>query len=112
MRILGLLVLLCGVCGASDSMRQGASPQVAVDSFNSDAGASGIVRPFSLALDDRSRADSERDGGVTCYTIQSFLVKRESPHSDAITPAGYSTCAPASKYGVRVTGGSGKAPSR
>jgi hypothetical protein len=113
MRILGLLVLLCGVCAAGDSVRQGSSPQAAVNFFNSDASISGIVRPSNLASGDRADRDRSRtDGDVTCYTIQSYLVKRESPHSDAITPAGYSTCVPASKYGVKMVEESGKAPAR
>jgi hypothetical protein len=112
MRILGLLLLLCGLCGASDSVRQGASPQTAVNSFNSDAGASGIVRPFSLASDDRSRADSERDGDLTCYTMHAFLVKRDGPRSDVTEPVGQSTCLAGSRYNVRKVGESGKAPSR
>ena len=112
MRILGLLVLLCGVCGASDAVRQGASPQAAVNSFNPDVSTSGIVRPFSLASDDRSRADSERDGDLTCYTMHTFLVKRESPHSDATEPVGQSTCLAGSRYNVRKVGESGKAPAR
>jgi hypothetical protein len=110
MRILGLLVLLCGVCGASDSARQSSSQQTAVDSFHSDVGASGIVRPFDLALGDGS--DSARDGNVTCYTIRNYMVKRESRHSDAVTPAGYSTCAASSKYGVKAVEESGKASPR
>jgi hypothetical protein len=112
MRILGLLVLLCGVCGASDSARQSASPQAAVNSFSSDVGASGIVRPFSLTSDDRSRADSERDGDLTCFTMHTFLVKRESPRSDVTEPAGQTTCLAGSRYNVRKVEGSGKAPSR
>jgi hypothetical protein len=112
MRILGLLVLLCGVCGASDSARQGGSTQAAVNSFNSDGSASGIVRPFSLASGDRYRADSERDGDLTCFTMHTFLVKRESPHSDVTEAAGQSTCLAGSRYNVRKVEESGKAPAR
>jgi hypothetical protein len=112
MRILGLLVLLCGVCGASDSVRQGSSPRAAVNSFNPDVGASGIVRPFSLASDDRARSDSERDGDLTCFTMHTFLVKRESPRSDITEPAGQSTCLAGSRYNVRKVEEPGKAPSR
>jgi hypothetical protein len=112
MRILGLLVLLCGVCAAGDSARQSSSPQAAVTSFNSDISSSGIVRPFSLASGDRSRADSERDGDLTCFTMHTFLVKRESPHSDVTEPAGQSTCLAGSRYNVRKVEESGKAPAR
>jgi hypothetical protein len=112
MRILGLLVLLCGVCSAGDAVRQSASPQAAVNSFSPDVSASGIVRPFSLALDDRSRADSEHDGDLTCYTMHTFLVKREGPHSDVTEPVGQSTCLAGSRYNVRKVEGPGKAPAR
>ena len=110
MRILGLLVLLCGVCGASDSARQSSSQPTAVNSSHSDVDASGIVRPFDLAFGDR--LDSARDSDVTCYTIRNYLVKRESRHSDAVTAAGYSTCVAASKYGVKAVEESGKASAR
>ena len=126
MRISGLLVVLLfiSVCGASDSAKRSSSPEAAVNPASSDwldaseIVASGIVRPDSLNLtaSDRTdrdrRSDSARDGDVTCYTIQNFLVKRESAHSDAVTPVGYSTCVPAAKYGVKVVGEPGKASTR
>jgi hypothetical protein len=122
MRIFGLLVLLCGmvaVCGAvdHDQARQSASAQTAVASSNADFERSaGIVRPdFSgLATGDRDRRrfDADRDGDVTCYTIESYLVKRSSRDSDVVEPAGHSTCQRASKYGVKAAEESGKAPAR
>jgi hypothetical protein len=122
MRISGLLlVLLCGlasVCGANDSMRQSSSSQTAVNSFSSGLFSnSGIVRPDLLAASDRAdrdfaRSDAERDGNVTCYTIENFQVKRESSHSDVVEPAGYSTCLSASKYSVKKAEELGKARSR
>ncbi len=110
MRIFGLLVLLCGlvaVCGAVDQTRQSASPQTAVAAFNADLERSaGIVRPDFSGLGDRDhrRVDSDRDGDVTCYTIESYLVKRQSRDSDVVEPAGHSTCLPSSKYGVKKVG--------
>jgi hypothetical protein len=121
MRIFGFLVLLCGlvaVCGAVDQSRQSASPQAAVASFSSNLERSaGIVRPdFSgLVTGDRAdrdhrRLNSDRDGDVTCYTIESYLVKRQSRDSDVVEPAGHSTCQASSKYGVKKV--EGQAPSR
>jgi hypothetical protein len=118
-----LVVVLCGlvsVCAASDKSQQSSSPQTAVNSFSSDLfNTSGIVRPnlFDLASShgadrDHSRSDSAHDGDVTCYTIESYLVKRDSPHSDVTEPAGHSTCLPASKYRVKMVEEPGKAPSR
>jgi hypothetical protein len=120
MRIFGLLVLSCGlvtVCGAVDQVRQGASSQTAVASFKPDfERSSGIVRPdFSgMATGDRGdrdrrRLDSDRDGDVTCYTIESYLVKRQGRDSDVVEPAGHSTCQRASRYGVKKV--EGQAPS-
>src|SRR5277367_4969734 len=107
MRIVSLLVvLLCGlvsVCGASDPLRQSSSSPAAATSnsvlFNDGAG---IVRPdFSgLAVSDRADRDSARDGDLTCYTIASYRVKRQSRDSEVTEPVGYSTCQRASKYGV------------
>ena len=59
-----------------------------------------------------SRADSVRDGDVTCYTMHAFLVKRTSPHSDVTEPAGEATCLSGPRYSVRKVEESGKAPSR
>jgi hypothetical protein len=121
MRISGLLVVLfCGlvsVCGASDAARQSSSSQTAASSFNSDVfNASGIVRPdfAGLAASDRAdrrRFDPARDGDVTCYTIDSYLVKRQSRDSDVTEPVGHSTCQRASKYSVKKVEESGKDPS-
>ena len=111
-----LLVLLCGlvsVCGASDSARQSASP-VAKD-FGSDwLNAAGIVRPDFSTGGDRPERDGrfDRDGELTCYTIHSYLVKRESPDSDVTEPVGHSTCQRASRYGVKKVEGPGEASSR
>ena len=122
MRIPGLLVLLfalVSVCGARDSGQSPSSP-TAANSFNSDwFNASGIVRPdlASVASGDRadrdpSRSDSARDGDVTCFTMHTFLVKREGPHSDVTEPVGQSTCLSGSRYNVRKVEEPGKAPSR
>jgi hypothetical protein len=124
MRISGLLViLLCGlvsVGGASDAVRQSSSAKATASSFNPDGSSTpGIVRPdFSgpagsdRADRDHRRFDPAGDGDVTCYTIESYLVKRESPHSDVTEPAGHSTCLPASKYGVRKVEEPGGTPPR
>jgi hypothetical protein len=119
MRYFGLLVvLLCGlvsVCGARDSARQSSSP---ANPYSADwLDASGIVRPDFSATGDRSdqdhrRFDSARDGDLTCYTIHSYLVKRQSRDSDVTEPVGHSTCQRASKYSVKTVEEPGTAPSR
>jgi hypothetical protein len=117
-----LLTLLCGlvaVCVAGDQTRQISSSR-----FDS---VSGIVLPedVGLAVSDpaaweRRHRESARDRDrnrnrnedATCYTMQSYRVKRQSQDSDAVEPAGYSTCQRASKYGVKTAGESGTASSR
>jgi hypothetical protein len=122
MRRSGLLVVLLwglvSVCGASDAARQSSFPSATSPSSDW-LNASGIVRPdFSgMAASDRSdqdgrRVDPARDGDLTCYTIQSYLVKRQSRDSDVIEPVGHSTCQRASRYGVKKVEEAGTAPSR
>jgi hypothetical protein len=123
MRISGLLVvLLCGlvsICGASDPLRQSSSSQAAAASLSSDwFNASQIARHdfFKLPASDRADRDYRdldpaQDGDLTCYTIESYLVKRQSPHSDVVEPAGHSTCQRASRYGVKTVLEPGKVPS-
>jgi hypothetical protein len=124
MRISSLLmVVLCGlvsVCAAGDAAGQSSSSQAAVNSFNADWLSPSAIARYDFVrvpADERlgrysSRSDSARDGDKICYTIQSFVVKRESSHSDATAPVGYSTCVPASKYGVKVVGEQDKTPAR
>ena len=124
MRISGLLVvLLCGlvsVCVARDPSRQSSSSQAAANPLSSERFNSSAIAQhdfFDLPGSDRTDRDQQRlnwseDGDVVCYTIENFLVKRESPHSDVTEPYGYSTCLPASKYSVRMVEEPGKAPSR
>ena len=37
----------------------------------------------------------------TCFLIRSYKVVREDPNSDAVTPKGYSTCQPSSRFDLR-----------
>lgn len=40
-----------------------------------------------------------------CYSIRSYVVVRDSPHSDTTHLVGYSTCQPATRFRVRSTSG-------
>jgi hypothetical protein len=123
MRTSGLLILLLGglvsVCGASDSARQSASQPAAANSLSADWFTPSATVPYdSIKLSLRDLADwesrgfdSKRDGDVTCYTIQNFLVKRKR-YSDFTEPYGYSTCLPSSKYSVRKVEDPGTASQR
>jgi len=104
-----LLVGLVPVCVAGDGMRRTSSSQPAVDSFDSD-----LLSPSSIAPADQpySRSDLTRDGDVTCFTMHTFLVKRESPRSDLTEPKGEATCLSGPRYSVRKVEEPVKAPSR
>jgi len=119
MRILSpLIVLLCVVvlvCKASAAEPQSSSSQPAVSSFNSE-----LISPSAIARQDLaqgpadrhySRSDAARDGDVTCFTMHTFLVKRESSGSDVTEPAGEATCLSGPTYNVRKVAEPGKAPS-
>ena len=112
MRIFSLLVaLLCGlvsVCVGLDPSQQNSSPRTAVHPSSSELlTTAGIIRPdFDAASSDRSdrdgfRPDPARDEDLTCYTIDSYRVKRQSRDSDVTEPVGHSTCQRASKFSVK-----------
>lgn len=48
-------------------------------------------RPITLELND-----------TICYTVRTYRVARENPDSDAVRPAGYSTCQRASRFQFRT----------
>jgi hypothetical protein len=124
MRISCLLVILLwglvSVCEARDSAPQISSSQAAVSSSNSDRLSPSAIQRYGFVhgtADDAAdlrypRSDSTRDGDVTCFTMHTFLVKRESPRSEATEPAGEATCLSGPRYSVRKVEESGKAPSR
>jgi hypothetical protein len=114
-----LVLLLCALvslCEAGDSVGRSSSSPAAANSISSDgfnpssAGHDFFILPASDRLDrDLQRRDSAGNGDLTCYTIENFRVKRESPGSDVTEPAGHSTCLPASKYSVKKVEEPGKA---
>jgi hypothetical protein len=55
------------------------------------------IDPMIVSSDKRPIDDT------VCYTIRSYVVARDSKHSDSVHPAGYSTCQPAGKYRLRTT---------
>lgn len=124
MRIFSLLTVLWCVLGtvsvASAAEPQNSSSQAVASSFSSE-----LIRPSAIVGQDSvrvpasdrvdrhySHSDSARDGDVTCFTMHTFLVKREDPHSDVIEPAGESTCLSGPRYSVRKVEEPAKVPSR
>ena len=57
-------------------------------------------RSFSLTRRFRQRLPID-DGQAVCYTIQSYLVTRESRDSDVTMPVGYRVCTPSTKFQVK-----------
>jgi len=58
---------------------------------------------------DDFRLESRRQPPITlelndtiCYTVRTYRVARENPDSDAVRPAGYSTCQRASRFQFRT----------
>jgi hypothetical protein len=41
------------------------------------------------------------DSADTCYYIRDYRMKRDDRHTDVTRPDGYSTCQPATRYGVK-----------
>jgi hypothetical protein len=39
----------------------------------------------------------------TCFTLRTYVVQRDTPESDVVHPAGYTTCQPAPRFEVKVT---------
>lgn len=39
--------------------------------------------------------------GPTCFTMRSYIVKRESPNSDVTVPAGYVECTPGTRVKIK-----------
>jgi hypothetical protein len=43
------------------------------------------------------------DSDVTCLTLRTYVVARDSKDSDSTHPAGYSTCQPSAQYQLKTT---------
>jgi len=56
-----------------------------------------LTHSRTLSLDGQSTSDT------VCYKMRSYVVARDSKHSDSVHPVGYSTCQPASRYRLRTT---------
>ncbi len=50
-----------------------------------------------------SAFDGQPDAATTCFKIRSYVVARDSKHSDSTHPVSYSTCQPAARYHVKTT---------
>jgi hypothetical protein len=50
-----------------------------------------------------SALDGQLDADIDCLKIRSYVVARDSKHSDSTHPVSYSTCQPASRYRLKTT---------
>jgi hypothetical protein len=56
-----------------------------------------------ISKDDAMRQALEmEENQPTCYMLRTYRVARESPDSDATRPAGYTTCQPSTRYGLKT----------
>jgi hypothetical protein len=55
------------------------------------------VPRFLLRIPDRQAMDDD----TLCYTVRSYKVARDNPHSDSTHAAGSSTCQPAARFHTR-----------
>jgi hypothetical protein len=46
-------------------------------------------------------AELDGPGASICYSMRSYRVKRENPHTDAVKPAGYTVCQPAKRFQLK-----------
>ena len=54
-----------------------------------------------LSADHASSAKSNFD--ATCYTMRTYMLKKDAPDSDSVHPVGYTTCQPSLRYEMKVT---------
>jgi hypothetical protein len=81
--------------------------RIRVDQYRLDPDSLGLLtgragsqpKPRTLVMG----VDGPLDSDVTCYTIRSYVVARDSKDSDSTHMTGYSTCQPASRYGIKTT---------
>ena len=47
--------------------------------------------------------DKNSNFDSTCYTMRTYMLKKDAPGSDSVHPVGYTTCQPAFQYEMKVT---------
>ena len=95
--LLGLVLLAAtGLCLAADkpAPNNPAEPSQAM-AWN------GVIHPDGSGMPGvKVKSD---DQNLYCFKMRSYLVKQETPGSDAVVPAGYRTCLPASHIEMRTS---------
>ena len=46
---------------------------------------------------------SKSNFDATCYTMRTYMLKKDAPDSDSVHPIGYTTCQPSLQYQMKVT---------
>ncbi|HUO26175.1 MAG TPA: hypothetical protein VMU61_10935 [Candidatus Aquilonibacter sp.] len=57
---------------------------------------------FVLPPEFRSQPRAQPQGDTFCYSIRSYQVARDNPHSDSTHPVKYSTCQPSARFTVHT----------
>ena len=47
--------------------------------------------------------DKDSNLDSTCYTMRTYMLKKDAPDTDSVHPVGYTTCQPALHYEMKVT---------
>ena len=47
--------------------------------------------------------DKDASLDSTCYTMRTYMLKKDAPDTDSVHPVGYTTCQPALHYEMKVT---------
>lgn len=56
---------------------------------NSPFGTASVSQPFT------------QRGSPVCYVLDTYVMRRQDPHSDLTEPAGHATCSPSSQYSLK-----------
>jgi len=107
MKILGLSVFLivcvtvclAGACYAQDADNQ-ASPPVKLVTSDSDWLAAPVAGGAADRLILNLNSDQPNSLNNSCATMRTYRVKRRSRGSEAVGPAGYTTCVPMRRFEV------------
>jgi hypothetical protein len=84
---------------AEDKARpaESSSSFVALPESNATCSSRDNLQSINHAQVPKSNFDS------TCYTMRTYMLKKDSPDSDSVHPVGYTPCQPSSHYEMKVT---------
>ena len=89
-----IAVFSSSVVLAEELKRPTESPSLAVVPESSTKASPELL---NFLKDKNSNLDS------TCYTLRTYMLKKDAPDTDSVHPVGYTTCQPALHYEMKVT---------